>query len=107
MRKKKEYTPEKLAEMVRVVLEEPYWLSELSSEDYYERVHDDHDGTFEGRLGVTISVDGDVWVTTGIPPQRLLRFRNYYGGGQSLRVHNALKILALAIKLDNEEYPQA
>lgn len=32
-----------------------------------------------------------------------LRYRNYAGGGQSLRVHKALMILALAIKMDNEE----
>lgn len=35
-----------------------------------------------------------------------LMFRSYDGGGKSQRVRNALMILALAIKLDNEEYPQ-
>jgi hypothetical protein len=37
---------------------------------------------------------------------RLLRFRNAFGGGISLRTHNALRMLAEAVRLDNEEHPQ-
>jgi hypothetical protein len=36
-----------------------------------------------------------------------LRFRTFFGGGQSLRVFTALLILARAIQLDNEKRPQS
>jgi len=42
----------------------------------------------------------------GVPTGATLRFRNTFGGGNSERVRIALMILALAIKLDNEERPQ-
>lgn len=59
-------------------------------------LHDDHDGTFKGHLYVNVSVDGDVWIDKS--GDTSLRFRNYFGGGNSLLVHNALQILAYAIE---------
>jgi len=99
-----EPTVEKLIEYARIVLESPFWIPALNDSDYYQRLHDDHDGTFKGKLGVSFSVDGDAWI--GIDDRLQLRFRNYFGGGMSLRVRNAIMILAYAMKLDNEEHPQ-
>jgi len=106
MRKKKEYTQEELIKMAKIVLEEPYWIQGLSTDEYYERAHDDAEGTSTGIISVIIS-HGDIFVTTDDRKRNLLRFRIDSGGGESLRVRNALMILALAIKLDNEEHPQA
>lgn len=97
---------ERLSKDARRVLENPLMLPEISSEESYRRFHDDHDGTYEGQLALGITRDGDMWIGIDQPPGAFLRFRNYFGGGQSLRVHNALKILALAIKLDNQDKPQ-
>ena len=72
----------------------------------YERTHDDHDGTHVGKIRVQLSKDNDVWITTDQHRGPSLRFRNWAGGGRSLRVWNALRILALAIKLDGEEHPE-
>ena len=52
-------------------------------------------------VSVVFSPDGDAWVTTD---PRGCRFRTYAGGGTSLRVRNALLMLAMAIKLDNEKH---
>jgi hypothetical protein len=62
-------------------------------------------------LTVMISPDGDSWieVISELNPHELSfthHFRNEFGGGQSLRVHLALQILALAILRDNEERQQ-
>jgi hypothetical protein len=69
------------------------------------RLHDDHDGTYEGTLWVQVGPDGDAWVNVINRSPFGLRFRNSFGGGRSLRVHNALLILAHAIKMDNLERP--
>jgi len=68
------------------------------------RTHDDHEGTFEGKVGVYIGPDGDAYLTSDQQPP--LRFRNYFGGGRSPRVYNALLILAKAIDMDNAERPE-
>jgi hypothetical protein len=70
----------------------------------YGRFHDDHDGTYEGSIGVSFSRDGDAHVfvsrsKSGTP----LRFRTILGGGASPRTRNALVLLALAMKLDADE----
>ena len=72
----------------------------------YRRLQDDHDGTFKGHITVMIGPDGDIHLDFE-PGEHGggIRFRNFFGGGKSLRVHTALTILALAIKLDNEERP--
>lgn len=64
-----------------------------------------------GHLGVVFSPDGDAWISV-IPDNensfhnRTLRFRNLSGGGQSMRVREALMVLAMAISADNEDRPQ-
>lgn len=90
---------------VRKLLEEPLLLQELEPGILHTRVHDDHDGTKEGSVAVGMAVDGDMHIYTDKAFQDL-RFRTYAGGGSSPRVHNALRILALAIKLDNKDKPQ-
>lgn len=102
--KTRECSVERLQKDARRVLEYSFWIDDLYTQTRYERIHDDHDGTYEGRLTVCIGRDSDVWIETDtLSP---MRFRTYHGGGKSFRVRNALMILALAIKLDNEEFPQ-
>jgi hypothetical protein len=84
------------------------WPKNLRSSESYRRLHDDHDGTYEGDLTVTIGPDGDTWIDAHNPRTlSSLRFRNYFGGGQSLLVTNALILLADAIRIENEEHPQS
>ncbi len=87
------------------VLEDPFFIPELETKKNYRRLHDDHDGTFRGSIVVTIGEDSDVWVDIDQKERSSLRFRSWFGGGRSLRERNALMILALAIKLDNEKNP--
>ena len=100
----KEVSMERLIKDAHRILENPFWIQELDVNAFYERLHDDHDGTFQGKITVSFSVDGDAWI--GIDGHPSLRFRTFQGGGVSLRVRNALVVLALAIKLDNEKCPQ-
>jgi hypothetical protein len=93
-----------ISKTIHKILEEPFWPEEIDSNEPYTRVHDDCDGDMSQTLSVTFSIDGDAWVTTEFSASR--RFRTYQGGGMSLRVRNALLILAMAIKKDNEEKPQ-
>lgn len=82
------------------------WPEGLEALVSYSRLHDDHDGTFQGSIAVVIGPDGDAHVTVpGRRPCQSLRYRTSQGGGRSMRVRNALLILALAIKMDNEERP--
>lgn len=91
---------------IKSVLETPYWIPSLDVDTSYTRVHDDHDGTFEGKLIVSIDRQGDIWFTTDRSHFAMLRFRTWGGGGASPRTRNALMLLAEAIRLDNEEKPQ-
>lgn len=101
-------TPEKAQSMVRSLLEDNFWLPQLRTRTIYERSHDDHDGTFFPKIRIIFSDDGDAWLgmsltePSGMPSTR---FRTHAGGGSSLRVRNALLILAEAIRLDNEHRP--
>lgn len=72
---------------------------------FLTRYQDDTDGSREDAHTLTVSQgpDGDMYVRVG--SSRLLRFRSGIGGGNSLRVHNALRILAKAIELDNKDRP--
>lgn len=79
------------------------WISTLKTDNFYERTHDDTDGDITQKLSVVISKDGDAWIKTFHRKNFYLRFRNYGGGGSSLHTHNALLILAEAIRLDNED----
>ncbi len=81
------------------------WPAELKLNQGYRRLHDDHDGTRQGCINVFFSQDGDVWVSVDQPELGPLRFRGPFGGSNSPRVNVALRILALAIKLDSDERP--
>jgi len=91
---------------MNTLIEGAYWPSTLNTQDTYNRRQDDTDGDtgVEQDIAVKFSVDGDAWVI--LPGFRSLRFRTWFGGGQSLRVRNALLVLAEAIRRDNEERPQ-
>ncbi len=95
-----------LTKAVKRFLEEPSWIPELNSGEVYTRLHDDNDGTFTGILSIQFDRNGDAYIATDVGKLKNLRFRTFGGGGKSLRVKNALMILALAIKLDNAESPQ-
>ena len=102
----KNLSSEQIEQVVRKILEKPFWLESLRAENVFVRQHDDHHGTSEGLLSLKISCNGDVCITTSNLPGRSLMFRTIDGGGQSERVRNALIILALAIKIENEKDPQ-
>ncbi|MCL4366698.1 hypothetical protein M1563_00820 [Patescibacteria group bacterium] len=101
----RELDREEMIQAIHRILETPFWPQELETDTTYSRLHDDHDGSSVGQLSVLIdSVAGDVWVNTITEmPGDLLRFRSSFGGGNSPRVRNALLVLAMAIKLDNEK----
>lgn len=92
---------ESLQRAARHVLENPWWEQSLETMVSYSRLHDDHDGTQMGRIMVTMGPDADAWVS--LDTMRGLRFRTPAGGGRSPRTRNALMILALAMKLDEEQ----
>lgn len=101
----KEVSQERLIKDARRVLENSFWISDVKENEVYERLHDDHEGTFKGKIVVCFDEFGDARIGTD-KNRHWLRFRNSGGGGLSLRVRNAIMILALAIKLDNEKRPQ-
>ncbi len=82
---------------------ESYWPLSTVDEGYFGRVHDDNDGDHAQKLSVTRGPDGDMYVW--IEDSRWLRFRTHGGGGRSMRTHNALRILAEAMRLDALEDP--
>jgi hypothetical protein len=95
-----------VARAMNTLVEGYYWPTSLEPQSGYTRRHDDTDGKrgIEEDLTVSIGPDGDMWVVVaGAAP---LRFRSDAGGGQSLRVRNALLVLAEAIRRDNNERPQ-
>ncbi len=97
-----EVSLERLVKDARRVLESPFWIPELSSGESYEILPDDQDGTGKGVLSITfLPKTGDATISIDNRPP--IRFRGSFGGGKNLRVRNALMLLALAIKLDNQE----
>lgn len=95
-------------EFTQVLLEEPFWLSTLQTNVLYQRFEDDSP---RGFISVAFSPDSDGWIEVSSRPDpneggSVFRFRTEFGGGQSLRVRNALMVLAEAIRLDNAERPQ-
>ena len=91
--------------VLRMLSEGIEWPTELKMGEEYRRLHDDHDGTCRGRISVIFSQDSDAWVSTDGQDFGALRFRGPFGGSSSPRVNVALRILALAIKLDSDERP--
>jgi len=97
---------DKVSRDVSRILKKDFWLPGLVVGECYRRLHDDNDGEKEGYVIVGFLPDGDAWITTDKTRGSGLRFRTSFGGGRSLRVRNALLILAEAIRLDNEDHPQ-
>lgn len=94
-------------QVLQAVVNAPYWPQGLEVNKSYTRLGDDT----SGEITVIIASDADAWITvhSKTDPEEFglsHRFRTGFGGGESLRVRNALLALALAIKLDNEEHPQ-
>ncbi len=85
--------------VISSLLETPFWPAPIRTDTAYERQHDDTDGKNTGFLEVCFLENGDAVITIG--PQAL-RFRNWSGGGLSLRTYTALAILAVAMNMDNE-----
>jgi hypothetical protein len=94
--------------VIRALLETSFWPRLLKSMEHQTRVSDDS----SSELSVVFTPDGDGWIDVLTKPDpkevtTVLRFRMpILGGGDSERVRNALLVLALAIKLDNEAKPQ-
>lgn len=100
----REVSVEKLIKDAHRILENPFWIPEIATDVIYSRIEDDCDGDFSRRLTVEFNRFGDAYVNTS-NEKSALRFRmpGMSGGGRSSRIRNALMILALAMKLDNEE----
>ena len=91
-----------ITETIQKILEEPFWLETLKSNEAYAVQADDTDGIDDiNWLTVTFSPDGDAWISTSLDG---CRFRTYFGGSRYPRVRTALMILAEAIRLDTEEH---
>jgi len=91
---------------IHEILDECFWPQSLDCNQVYFRTHDDCDGNLVDGLSVTITPDGDAFVKAVAERLYSCRFRMpLSGGGLSPRVRNALLILAMAIKKDNEEFP--
>ena len=90
-------------EVARKILDTPFWPESIEAREIYFRTHDDCDGDLSKGIQVVFSDDGDAHIRTCMEG---CRFRTWGGGGMSLRVRNALLLLALAINMDNEEHPQ-
>jgi hypothetical protein len=91
---------------MNVLLEGSYWPQTIDTGISYSRRHDDTDGKTgpDQEIEITLGPDGDAWVL--LANMSSLRFRTWAGGGSSLRVRNALLVLAEAIRRDNAERPQ-
>ncbi len=96
----------KLSAEVKAILEESFWVNDLKSDTVYGRIHDDDDGNRIGSLVVNFDAYGDARLKVEGEEGQVLRFRTSGGGGRSLRVRNALMILAYAIQLDNDRDPE-
>lgn len=97
---------ENALEVVDALLKEPA-VFPIPSSTTYERLHDDHDGTFQGRLQVLCGPDNDMYISTDKHHGPALRFRMpMIGGTMSPRVWTALRVLALAIEKDGKERPE-
>jgi hypothetical protein len=99
----------KIAKIVKKLLEKPFWIDTIETQNSYSRFEDD---SYNGNISVQFTQDGDGWITILSKPDEedyhlSMRFRMpLIGGWQSPRVRNALLILAEAIRLDNIDAPQ-
>lgn len=78
----------------------------LKTDEEYTCIHDDNDGNLDQCLKIVLRKDssGNEVILFRSPSSPGLRFRNYAGGGSSLPVHNALKVLIYA-SLKPEQEP--
>ena len=95
------------SEVIRALVETPFWPRLLETNISYARQGDDT----SSEISIAITRDADTWVSvfSDTDPDEISlsqRFRSGFGGGESERVRNALLVLALAIKLENEARPQ-
>lgn len=95
------------SEVIRAILERPFWPRQLNVGTEYTRLGDDT----SGELTVAIAPDADAWITVFSKPDpeefgQSHRFRSGFGGTENEEVRNALLVLAMAIKLANEKHPQ-
>lgn len=80
-------------------LELPLEASSFLEIDHeYSCIHDDNNGQTDQRLKIILKKDdvSNTYFEMKTPVSPGLRFRNYAGGGASLKVHNALKVLIYA-----------
>lgn len=75
---------------------------------FVSRRQDDTDGSTDPEHSITLGMgpDGDMYIRQGGMGQPLLRFRTFHGGTMSEATHNALRILAVAVQMDNARCPQ-
>lgn len=67
------------------------------------RTHDDCDGDRSKGIRVSMSIDGDMWISTTTDFMESARFRDsFFGGGGSDATWKALRLLMYAIWLDNK-----
>lgn len=91
--------------VIKIVVESSFWPTSLKTMTSYERIDDD---TQKGTLSIMFSPDGDGHATVFSEPdpeepEISHRFRTDFGGGKSLRTLCALRILAVAMDLDNNQ----
>lgn len=84
---------------INSILSKNFWPENLKPNKCYSRQHDDTDGLDDGILSVIVDEFGDAYIK--IDDSKTLRFRIREGGGNSIKVRNALIILAEAICLEN------
>lgn len=87
--------------LVKELLEKSFWLDGIDPNEIYQISDDDA----QGNLTVIFGNDGDAHIKTNTDPvYASVRLRTFAGGGRNHRSRIAVMILALAIKLDNEEH---
>lgn len=86
------------------VLEENFWLPSISAECTYSAKSDEGDDR-AGFVNVDFDTMGDSYISTNKNPRHEVVFV-FKKDGKNHRTWNALNILALAMKLDEEEDPQ-
>ena len=92
-----------IEERIKDILGDNFWLHTLKTNTEYFRTHDDCDGDLTKRTSVQFDQGGAAHICLVNMAHPACRFRTSGGGGNSLRVRNALLILAEAIRLDDEE----
>jgi hypothetical protein len=92
--------PDQLDIAISEILEDPVPMAALFEPVICRIPHDDCDGDMTQELVLSMDVQGDMWIGTACG--RMLRFRTIGGGTRYPYVHNALRILILAMKIDRK-----